>query len=576
VSDVTINGTAMHGLSATTPDDPAAEVQMQHWNASHGVTMVLAAAAMLAMFGNAGGVSFGTDGGAIVASAPVQSVQTQASGAIARSGFTTTTVGGDKVAATLNSGGLLMAVPAYLTTYAAQSVQTQASGNIARTGFTTTTVAGSVIAATHDTAGLLLAVPAYITTYAAQSVQTQPAGNIAGIGATTATTAGTEIKVTLNSAGISMGVPAYLTAAVGGAGAGTGFTTTTIAGAVVAGTLNSDGLLIAVPGYLTTYAAQTVQTQASGNIPRTGATTGATAGVDIKITHNTDGISMGVPAYLTTAQPVGAYLTTARGSTDAIGLNTAQSNVTWTANSSGLSLDARGYAGTGTSATNASITLNSNGLAINVAAPGGGAAATVSVVEIMDGARLTTALAWNNGTYSNRPIFVPFEVDNALSGCHTIRVLASRSTGTVLVATFHAGIYSRVNATSASLISSTSWNASLSTSAQYSGVRMYDITGLGALSLAPGRYLFAIKGSAAASNSLPLHLMGGDAIPALAGFVNSGTNASAATATNSHIIPMWGVYSNVSAGLPANVAASEISGGGSQNSPDIYAIIKAI
>lgn len=70
---------------------------------------------------------------------------------------------------------------------------------------------------------------------------------------------------------------------------------------------------------------------------------------------------------------VGNYLTTARASTDAIGLNTAQSNVTWTANSSGLSLDARGYAGTGTSATNASVTLNSNGLQISVAAPGAAA-----------------------------------------------------------------------------------------------------------------------------------------------------------------------------------------------------------
>jgi hypothetical protein len=39
---------------------------------------------------------------------------------------------------------------------------------------------------------------------------------------------------------------------------------------------------------------------------------------------------------------------------------------------------ATNYAGTGTSATNASITLNSNGLAISVAAPGAGAALTVS------------------------------------------------------------------------------------------------------------------------------------------------------------------------------------------------------
>lgn len=67
------------------------------------------------------------------------------------------------------------------------------------------------------------------------------------------------------------------------------------------------------------------------------------------------------------------YLTTARASTDAVGLNTAKTNVTWTVNSSGISLDGSGYAGTGTSATNASVTLNSNGLQISVA--GGGSPA---------------------------------------------------------------------------------------------------------------------------------------------------------------------------------------------------------
>lgn len=61
-----------------------------------------------------------------------------------------------------------------------------------------------------------------------------------------------------------------------------------------------------------------------------------------------------------------AWLTTARASNDAVGLNTAQTNVTWTVNSSGISLNASGYAGTGTSKTgNALITLNSNGLQFN-------------------------------------------------------------------------------------------------------------------------------------------------------------------------------------------------------------------
>jgi hypothetical protein len=66
---------------------------------------------------------------------------------------------------------------------------------------------------------------------------------------------------------------------------------------------------------------------------------------------------------------VGNYITTARASNDAIGLNTAQSNVTWTANSAGLSLDARGYAGTSTTFNGAnvsgSMTVNSAGVQIS-------------------------------------------------------------------------------------------------------------------------------------------------------------------------------------------------------------------
>jgi hypothetical protein len=93
----------------------------------------------------------------------------------------------------------------------------------------------------------------------------------------------------------------------------------------------------------------------------------------------TFGNSNGFTFYTTNGSIVGQNaISTARASTDAIGLATAQTNVTWTANSAGLSFNAAGYAGTGTSATNASITLNSNGLAISVAAPGGGAAATYS------------------------------------------------------------------------------------------------------------------------------------------------------------------------------------------------------
>lgn len=82
---------------------------------------------------------------------------------------------------------------------------------------------------------------------------------------------------------------------------------------------------------------------------------------------NANGVSFGLSNSSITAS-IANYLTTARASNDAIGLNTANSNVTWTADSRGLSLDARGYAGTGTAITGGSVTLNSGGISINLPA----------------------------------------------------------------------------------------------------------------------------------------------------------------------------------------------------------------
>jgi hypothetical protein len=485
--------TVGHVLSATTPDDPSFEIQPQHWNSNHAVTLNVLATEISGLFSNANGVSFGTTDGKITAS-----VQTNYAGV----GETVGTIAGTDLAMTVNTDGVSIGYPKWITTARAST----------------------------DAVGL--------------------------------NTAQTNVVWTVNSAGISLNAGGY---------AGTGFTSTTTAGTEVEATLGTGGLSMAVPAYLTA---------AAGGGAGTGATTATTAGTQIKATLGTDGLSLAYPAALTTA----------RASTDAVGLNTAQTNVTWTVNSAGISLNAGGYLTTAAlsnhshgnptlALTNLSGTTASNSagltLSLAAAAPGGGAAATVSVVEIMDGARLTTCAVWNNATYLNRPIFVPFEIDNNLASVGTMRLMASRSSGTVLVATFRAGIYSRNNATSANLISSTSINYSVSTSAIFSGVRVYDITGLSDLSLPPGRYLFGLLGQVAASNSIPLHILGGD--PMLNnGFVLSGTNQSAATASNSHIIPFWGVYSATSASLPTAVGQSEVSGGASQNSPDIYAILKAV
>lgn len=116
---------------------------------------------------------------------------------------------------------------------------------------------------------------------------------------------------------------------------GVGFTSTTAAGAVVAATHNSAGLLMAVPGFLTTAA----QSGHSHNFATT-----TTGGSNIVVgTANSVGATIGVPAFLTTA---------------------AATNIT-----SGRAGTGTTFAGTNVSA---SVTLDTNGLNMALSGVGGG------------------------------------------------------------------------------------------------------------------------------------------------------------------------------------------------------------
>lgn len=103
-----------------------------------------------------------------------------------------------------------------------------------------------------------------------------------------------------------------------------------------------------------------------------------TAFTNVTATANSSGLSINAAGYAgtgftgtnATATFNSAGLAISAGG-GGIGLNTAGTNITWTANSSGLSINAGGYAGTATGATGASITANSGGISINVPAAGG-------------------------------------------------------------------------------------------------------------------------------------------------------------------------------------------------------------
>ena len=135
---------------------------------------------------------------------------------------------------------------------------------------------------------------------------------------------------------------------------------------------NSNGVSFGTNGSTVTATVATnyMASNQSSNFAATGFTTTTVAGSVVAGTHDTAGLKLAVPAYLTTA----------RGSTDAIGLNTAKTNVTWTANSAGISLDAGGYAGTTSGFTganiSASITHNTAGLAMSMSVGAAGGAAS--------------------------------------------------------------------------------------------------------------------------------------------------------------------------------------------------------
>lgn len=231
---------------------------------------------------------------------------------------------------------------------------------------------------TVNTSGVSVNLPAYLTT-AAQSNHSHgnPTLNLTNLSGTTASA----------SNGFTLSLSAAAPGAGGGIAAAAGTQTQT------SGTLafvNSNGVSFGMSNSSQVTASHNGLTTARASNDAVGLNTAAT---QVTWTVNSAGISLNAGAYLTTAQPPGAYLTTARASNDAVGLNTAGTSVTWTVNSSGISLNAGAYLTTAANSThshgNPTLALTnlsgttasaSNGLTLSLsaAAPGGGAAQTFS------------------------------------------------------------------------------------------------------------------------------------------------------------------------------------------------------
>ncbi len=230
VGTLSTNGISMGIPAYLTTAMQSNAATISNINISAGTTSTNASAFT---FSNSNNVSFGING---------QTVTGSIATTYAGTGFTTATTAGTAIVGTLNTSGLSMGVPAYLTTAALSGDTSKYAG----TGFTTTSTAGSNIVGTLATNGLSMGVPNYLTT---------ALSNINISAGTTSTNASNFTFAAANGVSFGLGSGAStgsITASIATTYAGTGFTTATTSGTNIVGTLNTSGLSMGVPAYLTT------------------------------------------------------------------------------------------------------------------------------------------------------------------------------------------------------------------------------------------------------------------------------------------------------------------------------------
>ena len=359
-------------------------------------------------FNNGSGVTFGLDAGGVITA----SVQTnyQSAGAYLTtaalsqdsSKYAGTTAGMTGGSLTVDTAGVAISLPAYLTTaqppgaYLTTAMASNRGSDFvqATAGFFGTNATGTIASN-------------------AISISVNPGGG-GSLNISAGTTSSSVSAVTFsNGSGVTFGFDgsnvtasvqtnyqtpgAYLTTAAlsqdSSKYAGTGFISASTAGSNIVGTLNTSGLSVGIPNYLTTaqppgaYLTTAALSQDSSKYAGTNGSVETTSGTDLALTLNTSGATIAYPKWLTTAQPPGAYLTTAALSQDSskyagtgfTTATTAGTNVVGTLNNSGLSMGIPAYltttpaggAGTGftstsTAGSNVVGTLNSNGLSVGV------------------------------------------------------------------------------------------------------------------------------------------------------------------------------------------------------------------
>lgn len=374
-----------HVYSQTVADGTATSVvRPSDWNSAHNQYMTIgsntAGASTLSgtniQFNGGNNMTLSANGNTLIFSAANQTVQTQGMVSLNGSTGNISLNVGSSLSASTNGSSITFGLASNITTAlqsAGEYLTTAAQSNHSHNFATTTTNGSLIVVATTNSNGATIAVPPFLT--AAGGAQTA----ISGVIASNATyTSGTISFSDAN--GISFGT---------GAGQAINITHglqyTSATSAITSNALHSSASKVAgiVAGTNSTGGTATL----TGNVSFSNAN---------GISFYTSAGNAVVGTVRTDYQSAGAYLTTARASNDAIGLNTAltANGLSVTANSSGLSINVPAWLTTAAQSNHSHnlATTTTNG-SLMVVATTNSAGATVAVPPY-----ITTYAAQTNQT----------------------------------------------------------------------------------------------------------------------------------------------------------------------------------
>jgi hypothetical protein len=523
------------------------------------------------VFSNSNGISFGTNASTVTASytVPTQSTQTQPAGAIAGTNWTTTSTAGSQLTGTMNSSGLTLAVPAWLTTAAAGGgVAIAASNSTFTSGTVVLSAAGGALTISNGAQSALFSVPATSSLVGTNGISISTNGStisISNLGLAVSGGAGTSTSLTgitfANSNGVTFGLST-------GAGVGTmtaSYTVpaaqTGISGVAVSNSTYTSGTLT-----LTNFNNISFGSAAGGaisasfalNVSGGAGTSNALSAITFQ---NSNGITFG----LSTGAGVGS-MTASYNSTQFVGTGTAVTGrASISLSSNGISFNGSALVGsaTGTASTTGAFSFGANSSSINIALP----YRTRMILPIAG--HVTSLTAPNNGFMS----FQYMDIQNPLTASRLDALVYMSASTTANASTFGVaysawgGIFTRNVSTLASVATgSTATNytyASNSAGATWlTQGAMYAVSLPMNMNLPPGEYIVAYGLSTATSvssmASWTISMMGANDLQTTWNYAELGSTTNGSYNLSSGM----GVYSGAGS-ISTSYNIASISGTGS-------------